>query len=30
VESLSYMLEDHATARVRIERGKVASVKIFD
>jgi len=30
VEALNYMLEDHATARVRIENGKVASVKISE
>jgi hypothetical protein len=28
VETLSYRLEDHGTARVRIEKGKVVSVKI--
>jgi hypothetical protein len=30
VELLAYTLEDHGTARVRIEQGKVASVKISD
>src|SRR5271165_1139370 len=30
VEALSYTLEDHSTARIRIEKGKVASVKILD
>jgi hypothetical protein len=28
VETLSYRLEDHGTARVRIEKGKVVSVTI--
>jgi len=30
VEALTYMLDDHATAHVRIEKGKVVSVKISD
>jgi hypothetical protein len=30
VEVLSYTLDDHGTARVRIEKGKVASVKISE
>ena len=30
VELLTYTLDDHGTARVRIEQGKVASVKISD
>ncbi len=30
VESLTYTLDDHTTARIRIEKGKVASVKVLD
>ena len=30
VETLTYNLDDHATARVRIVNGKVASVQVLD